>query len=189
MKSEADFIKQLTHAKHRDKAFSKLLDLYQQRLYWHIRKIVITHENANDVLQNTFIRVYKSLPKFQQKSALHTWMYRIAYNESIRFLEKNKRFLYSDLDDVSNTNYISVLKEDPYFDADEVAFKLQKLLGALSQRERHIFQLKYYDDLKFSEIAEILEMKLGTIKSSYYKTVKFIEKNISQVQLSEKKAV
>jgi RNA polymerase sigma-70 factor (ECF subfamily) len=88
---EGEFIRNLLNNIEKDKAFKKLLDLYQERLYWHIRKLVITHENADDVLQNTFLRIYKSLPNFQQNSSLHTWMYRIAYNESLRFLEENKK--------------------------------------------------------------------------------------------------
>jgi len=91
LKDETDFIKKLTDRKSQDEAFKKLLDLYQERLYWHIRKLVITHDNANDVLQNTFLRIYKSLPNFKQNSTLHTWMYKIAYNESLRFLEENKK--------------------------------------------------------------------------------------------------
>ncbi|WP_299525814.1 RNA polymerase sigma factor, partial [uncultured Lutibacter sp.] len=103
MNKEAEFIRDLIDTNQSDKAFKKLLDLYQERLYWHIRKIVITHENADDVLQNTFIRVYKGLPNFKQKSSLHTWMYRIAYNESIRYLEQNKNNQQDSLDDVNKT--------------------------------------------------------------------------------------
>ena len=91
MTNESDFIKELLNANQQDKAFKQLLNIYQERLYWHIRKMVITHENADDVLQNTLLRVYKSLPNFKQNSSLHTWMYRIAYNESLRFIENNKK--------------------------------------------------------------------------------------------------
>ncbi len=188
MKSEADFIKQLTSSKYREKAFKKLLDLYQERLYWHIRKLVITHENANDVLQNTFLRVYKSLPKFQQKSKLHTWMYRIAYNESIRFLDQNNHKYHYSLDDVNN-GYLNNLVEDNYFDGNEIALKLHTILSKLPDKQRFIFQMKYYDDLKFREMAEILNIKEGTLKSSYYQTVKIIEKNIINVELLVKTKV
>ena len=91
MFKDAELLKKLKDSSLKDIAFSELLDAYQERLYWHIRKIVITHENADDVLQNTFVRVYKSIHNFQEKSSLHTWMYRIAYNESLRFLEKNRK--------------------------------------------------------------------------------------------------
>lgn len=97
MSKEAELVEKLKKPALKDIAFSELLDVYQERLYWHIRKIVQTHENADDVLQNTFIRVYKSINNFQEKSSLHTWMYRIAYNESMRFLEKNKKKSYSSI--------------------------------------------------------------------------------------------
>lgn len=188
MKNEADFIKQLTSSKHREKAFKKLLDLYQERLYWHIRKLVITHENANDVLQNTFLRVYKNLPKFQQKSKLHTWMYRIAYNESIRFLDQNVHKQHYSMDDVNN-GYLNNLEDDDYFYGNEIALKLHTVLSKLPDKQRHIFQMKYYDDLKFREMSEILNIKEGTLKSSYYNTVKFIEENITNVELLLKSEV
>ncbi|HEY9169069.1 MAG TPA: RNA polymerase sigma factor [Lutibacter sp.] len=174
--------------KEKDKAFKKLLDLYQERLYWHIRKLVITHENADDVLQNTFLRIYKNLPNFQQKSSLHTWMYRIAYNESLRFLEENKKKNYLSLDDVGS-KYLNNLEEDTFFEGDEVQLKLQRILSEIPEKERIIFHMKYYDDLKFREISAILEIKEGTLKSSYYNTVKYIEKNILAVELLTKNRV
>jgi len=179
---EGEFIRNLLNNKEKDKAFKKLLDLYQERLYWHIRKLVITHENADDVLQNTFLRIYKSLPNFQQKSSLHTWMYRIAYNESLRFLEENKKKNHSSLDDVSN-KYLNNLVDDAFFEGDEIQLKLQRILSKLPEKERQIFQMKYYDDLKFREMEEILGIKEGSLKSSYYNTVKHIEKNMLAVEL------
>ncbi len=182
MTGEGEFIRDLLDNKEKDKAFKKLLDLYQQRLYWHIRKLVVTHENADDVLQNTFLRIYKSLPNFQQKSSLHTWMYRIAYNESIRFLEENKKKYHLSLDDVGN-KYLNNLVEDAFFEGDEIQLKLQRILSELPEKERQIFQMKYYDDLKFREMEEISGIKEGTLKSSYYNTVKHIEKNMLAVEL------
>ena len=188
MTSEGEFIKNLLDNKEKDKAFKKLLDLYQERLYWHIRKLVITHENANDVLQNTFLRVYKNLPNFKQNSTLHTWMYRIAYNESLRFLEENKRKNHLSIDDVGQ-KYLNNLVGDTYFEGDEIQLKLQRVLSELPEKERIIFQMKYYDDLKFREMEDILGIKEGTLKSSYYSTVKHIEKNILDVELSTKNKV
>ena len=182
MNKEAEFIRDLIDTNQRDKAFKKLLDLYQERLYWHIRKIVITHENADDVLQNTFIRVYKGLPNFKQKSSLHTWMYRIAYNESIRYLEQNKNNQQDSLDDVNKT-YLNNLESDKYFEGDEIQLRLQQVLSELTEKQRKIFQMKYYDDLKFNEIEAILGIKENTIKSSYYTIVKYIENNIHSVKL------
>ncbi|MFO7674304.1 MAG: sigma-70 family RNA polymerase sigma factor [Lutibacter sp.] len=182
MTGEGEFIRDLLDKKEKDRAFKKLLDLYQERLYWHIRKLVITHENADDVLQNTFLRIYKSLPYFQQKSSLHTWMYRIAYNESLRFLEENKKKYHLSLDDVGR-KYLNNLVDDTFFEGDEIQLKLQRILSELPEKERQIFQMKYYDDLKFREMEEILGIKEGTLKSSYYNTVKHIEKNMLAVEL------
>ena len=185
MKDESDFIKKLTERKSQDEAFKELLDLYQQRLYWHIRKLVITHDNANDVLQNTFLRIYKSLPKFKQNSTLHTWMYKIAYNESLRFLEENKKKYTVSIDDVSE-KYLDNLMEDEFFEGTEIQLKLQQVLSKLPEKQRHIFQLKYYDDLKFKEIEVILDTNENTLKTSYYSTVKFIESTIQTVELYKK---
>ncbi|RVT80038.1 RNA polymerase sigma factor [Flavobacterium sufflavum] len=177
MANESDFIDQLISETDRDKAFKKLLDLYQVRLYWHIRKLVITHENADDVLQNTFIRVYKSLTNFSRQSSLYTWMYKIAYNESIRFLEQNKNKHSISIEDV-NTKYLNSLLEDTFFEGDVMQLKLQTAVSELNYKQRQVFNMKYYDDLKFREIATILEMKEGTIKTLYYNAVRFIEDNI-----------
>ncbi len=188
MKNEADFIKRLTSRRYKDEAFAELLDLYQQRLYWHIRKLVLTHENADDVLQNTYLRIYKSLPSFKQQSSLSTWMYRIAHNESLRFLENEKKKHHESLDDEDN-NYLNILTEDVYFEGSEVQLKLQQILSELPQKQRKVFQMKYYDDLKFREMADILGIKVGTLKSSYYNTVKHIEEKILAVELLTKNKV
>ncbi|WP_299162584.1 RNA polymerase sigma factor [uncultured Tenacibaculum sp.] len=183
--NEADFINQLTNKKYKERAFSKLLDLYQERLYWHIRKLVGTHENADDVLQNTFVRVYKSLANFKQQSSLHTWMYKIAYNESMRFLEKEKKKTFSSLQDVSD-KFLGDLQDDIYFDGDEVQLKLQAVLSKLPENQKKVFNMKYYDNLKFREIANILNTKEGTVKTHYYGAVKYIESNINKVTYIEK---
>ncbi|PQJ21609.1 RNA polymerase sigma factor [Tenacibaculum sp. SG-28] len=183
--NESQFIQQLTSKKYREKAFSKLLDLYQERLYWHIRKIVGTHENADDVLQNTFLRVYKSLGNFKQNSSLHTWMYKIAYNESIRFLEKENKKKFSSLQEV-NDHYINALKGDAFFDGDAAQIKLQEVLLELTDKQRKIFYMKYYDNLKFREISVLLDVSENTLKTHYYAAVKHIENNITTVAYLEK---
>lgn len=182
MINESDFIQKLVSPKHKDEAFKQLLDLYQKRLYWHIRKLVITHENADDILQNTFVRIYKSLPNFKQKSSLHTWMFKIAHNESLRFLEQQKKKQHESLNDITSI-YMDQLVSDTFFEGNEIQLKLQRILGSLSEKQRHIFQLKYYDDLKFTEMEAILGIKEGTIKTSYYKTVEFIKQNINKEEL------
>ena len=177
MSKDAELVKKLKDSKLKDSAFSELLDIYQERLYWHIRKIVVTHENADDVLQNTFIRIYKSIQNFQEKSSLHTRMYRIAYNESIRFLDKNKKKDYDNIDAISESN-LEVLFEDEYFDGDEIQKKLTKIINKFSVKQKRVFQMKYFDDLSFRKISEILEVSESTLKSTYYAAVKIIEEKI-----------
>lgn len=182
MKNESEFISELLNANQKDEAFRKLLELYQKRLYWHIRKLVITHENADDVLQNTFLRVYKSLPNFKQKSTLSTWMFRIAYNESLRFLKNDKRKYHDSLDAIEK-RYLDNLISDSHFEGEAIQLKLQLILAELQVNERRIFQMKYYDDLKFREISEITGINEGNLKTSYYKTVKYIEKSMLNAEL------
>jgi RNA polymerase sigma factor (sigma-70 family) len=177
LEKEAALIKKLKDTTLKDIAFSELLDGYQERLYWHIRKIVITHENAGDVLQNTFIRVYKSIANFQEKSSLHTWMYRIAYNESLRFLEKNNKKVHENIDKVSST-HLAVLFEDVYFDGDEIQIKLNTIIASFTEKQKRIFHMKYFDDLSFREISEVLKISESTLKSAYYTAVKIIEEKI-----------
>jgi len=174
---EVDLIKKLKNPKLKNEAFKDLLDMYQERLYWHIRKIVITHDNANDVLQETFIRIYKGITNFQEKSSLHTWMYRIAYNESLRFVEKNKKNSSVSLEE-NNNAYLNNLREDTYFNGNELQLKLHTIISKLSEKQQRVFQMKYFDDLSFREISEILNISENTLKSSYYSIVKTIEEKI-----------
>lgn len=177
MENEVDFIKRLINEKQRDAAFTKLLDLYQVKLYWLIRKLVLNHEDANDVLQNTFIRIYKGLPNFAQDSSLYTWMHKIAYNESIRLLEQNKRKLHLSIEDVSS-KYVDNLKADVFFEGNELQLKLHQILAKLPEKQREIFNFKYYDELKFREIADLTGIKESTLKTSYYATLNLIENQI-----------
>ena len=177
MSKDAELVRKLKDSLLKDTAFSELLDIYQERLYWHIRKIVTTHENADDVLQNTFIRIYKGIYNFQEKSSLHTWMYRIAFNESMRFLEKNRKKRHDNIDAISESN-LEVLFEDEYFDGDEIQIKLTKIINEFTQKQKQVFQMKYFDNLSFRQISEILEVPESTLKSTYYTAVKIIEEKI-----------
>jgi len=177
LNTEAELVKKLKNPTLKDMAFSELLDVYQERLYWHIRKIVITHENADDVLQNTFIRVYKSVANFQEKSTLHTWMYRISFNESMRYLDKNNKKQHEDIGDISES-YLEVLFEDEYFDGDEIQRKLHQIINGFTEKQQKVFQMKYFDDLSFRQISEILSKPESTLKSTYYTAVKIIEEKI-----------
>lgn len=177
MDNESNLIQRLRSPKFKDAAFSELLDLYQERLYWHIRKLVSTHENADDVLQNTFVRVYRGIENFKEKSSLHTWMFRIAYNESMRFLEKEKKRSFASMEDMTMGQF-EQLKDSEYFDGDELQIKLQKIIHQLTEKQRKVFQMKYFDDLSFRQISEILNVTESTLKSSYYTVVKIIEEKI-----------
>lgn len=174
---EADLISRLKDPKRRNRAFEELVDQYQERLYWHIRKIVITHENANDVLQNTFLRIFRGIRDFQSRSSLHTWMYRIAYNESIRLLRSNK--FDDSLTSADANTFMKTLAEDAYFDGDEIQYKLHEVVSQLSEKQRRVFQMKYFDALSFREISEILQISENTLKSSYYSAVKTIEEKMA----------
>lgn len=177
MNTDTLLVKKLKDATLKDSAFSELLDVYQERLYWHIRKLVTTHENADDVLQNTCIRIYKSIGNFEEKSSLHTWMYKIAYNESIRFLEKNNKKKYDNIDEICTSN-LEVLFEDEYFDGDEIQRKLHVIIDGFKEKQRHVFMMKYFDNLSFRQISEVLKISESTLKSSYYTAVKIIEEKI-----------
>lgn len=177
MNQEVELLKNLKNPKLKNEAFQDLLDLYQERLYWHIRKIVITHDNANDVLQDTFIRIFNGINNFQEKSSLHTWMYRIAYNESIRFLEKNK-IKNSVSIDQDNNSYIKNLTQDVFFNGDELQLKLNDIISDLSTKQQRVFQMKYFDDLSFNQISDILNISENTLKSAYYSAVRIIEEKI-----------
>lgn len=174
MDYEVELIKNLKNPKLKNKAFKDLLDLYQECLYWHIRKIVVTHDNANDVLQDTFIRIFNGIHNFKEKSSLHTWMYRIAYNESLRFLEKNKINNAISIEQDNNT-YIKNLTQDIFFNGNEVQLKLNEAISNLTDKQKRVFQMKYFDDLSFRDISEILNISENTLKSSYYSAVKTIE--------------
>lgn len=180
--NEHELIQQLKDKSQIERAFCTLLDLYQQRLYWHIRKIVITHENADDVLQNTFLKIYQGIANFKQQSSLHTWMYRIAYNESVRFLKKEQKNTTISLSNAENKS-LNNLISDPFFDGNEAQLKLQKVLLKLSEKQRYVFQMKYYDDLKFREIASILNSNESTVKTQYYTAVNYIKSQIHTIKL------
>ncbi|MGB3775201.1 MAG: RNA polymerase sigma factor [Leeuwenhoekiella sp.] len=153
--------------------FDNLVKDYKERLYWHIRRMVVSHDDADDVLQNTFIKVYKNLDKFKGDSQLFTWLYRIATNESLTFLKKKARRLQVN-DEQLQSQLTANLKSDPYFDGDAAQEKLQNAINTLPQRQKQVFLLKYYDELPYTEIANILEISVGSLKASYHHAVKKI---------------
>ena len=174
MINESEFIIRLQDSKSREAAFRELLHLYKERLYWHIRKIVISHDDADDVLQNTFIKVYRNIDKFKGDSKLFSWMYRIATNESITHINKNaKRLRITDQE--YQDNAINNLKADVYFEGDEIQLKLQEAIATLPQKQQLVFNMKYFEDIKYKDMAKILETSEGALKASYHIAVKKIE--------------
>ena len=155
-------------------AFNLIMRKYQQRLYWHIRRIVIDHEDANDIVQNVFIKVWKSLDKFREDSQLYTWLYRIATNESISFLNSKKRRFFIPIVDVEH-ELASNLSSDSNFTGDKIMMKLQQAVLKLPTQQRIIFNMKYFDDMSYEEIAAVTDTSVGALKASYHHAVKKIE--------------
>ncbi|AQS92871.1 RNA polymerase subunit sigma-70 [Polaribacter sp. BM10] len=177
MKDEIVLIEQLKNVTTRETAFRELIKLYKERLYWHIRKIVVSHDDADDVLQNTFIKVYKNIDKFNQESKLFSWMYRIATNESITFINKRVKDRNVDISEM-HEQLASSLESDVYFSGDEIQIILQKAIATLPQKQQLVFNMKYFDEIKYNEMSEILETSVGALKSSYFHAVKKIESYI-----------
>ncbi|WP_353779499.1 sigma-70 family RNA polymerase sigma factor [Winogradskyella sp. 3972H.M.0a.05] len=174
MDKEVDLVIRLQKAATKENAFRELMKLYKERLYWHIRKIVINHDDADDVLQNTFIKVYRSIDKFKGESKLFSWMYRIATNESITHLNKNAKRMQISSAEIQQ-HAVNSLKADVYFEGDAIQHKLQQAIATLPQKQQLVFNMKYFDDLKYSEISQVLETSEGALKASYHIAVKKIE--------------
>lgn len=170
--------------KSRDKAFERLIRKYQQRVYLLVRKMVIDHDDADDVVQEVFIKVWKNLEKFEGGSQLFTWIYRIATNECLRFLErkKKKRFWISIND--AGTELAAKVDSSPHISGDEVQKKLQKALLCLPDKQRLVFNLKYFEALKYEEMAEVTGTSVGALKASYHHAVKKIEEDL-KMQITE----
>lgn len=150
------------------------MSLYKERLYWHIRKIVIRHEDADDALQNTFIKVFKSIDSFKGESKLYSWLYRIATNEAINQINRNAKHQQM-TSEAYQLQAINNLRADIYFDGDEIQIKLQKAVANLPQKQQLVFNMKYFDDMKYKDMAEILDTSEGALKASYHIAVKKIE--------------
>ena len=179
MNNEQDFIRQLKAPSTKEIAFKELLSLYKERLYWHIRHIVKSHDDADDVLQNTFIKVYKNIQNFKGDSKLFSWMYRIATNESITHLNKNAKRLNISNEEV-HTHLVTNLKADVYFEGDEIQYKLQQAIATLPEKQQIVFNMKYFQDIKYRDMSDILETSEGALKASYHIAVKKIEAFLTQ---------
>jgi RNA polymerase sigma factor (sigma-70 family) len=171
---DSEILEKFSNIKTRDEAFNLLLNKYQQKIYWHIRRLVIDHDDTDDLVQDVFIKVWKNLENFRSDSQLYTWIYRIATNESITFLNKQKQRNNTPLDEVSS-ELEETLVASSYFDGDKIQMKLQKALLTLPEKQRLIFNMKYFDDLKYEEIAAITGTSVGALKASFHIAVKKVE--------------
>lgn len=161
----------------KESGFRSLMHQYQEQTYWHIRRMVTTHEDADDVVQNTFIKVFKNLDKFKGDSKLYTWIYRIATNESLTYL-KNRKKRHSESIDETENNIENKLVADAYFDGDSIQLLLQKAIIGLPDKQKAVFNLRYYEEMPYRDMSEILETSVGALKASYHHAVKKIEEFI-----------
>ncbi|MGY0392770.1 RNA polymerase sigma factor [Bizionia sp. KMM 8389] len=174
MNNETQLVTDLQTEGKREHAFNELVAQYKERLYWHIRHIVKTHEDADDVLQNTFIKVYRNINKFKGDSKLYSWMYRIASNEAITFINKRAKQMQVTNEEVQDLA-IANLKADVHFEGDDIQIKLQQAIATLPEKQQLVFNMKYFQDLKYKDMADILKTSEGALKSSYHIAVKKVE--------------
>ncbi len=160
-----------------ERGFRRLMARYQERLYWHIRRIVLNHEDADDVLQNTFIKVYRGIAQFEGKSKLYTWLYRIASNESISFLQSKNRKSTQALDAPGNESF-RTLQADTWFDGDDLQRRLQTAVGRLPDKQRVVFNMRYFEEMPYEEMSAVLDTSVGALKASFHHAVKKIEAHI-----------
>ncbi|MEZ2337744.1 RNA polymerase sigma factor [Mucilaginibacter sp. RCC_168] len=171
---DSEILSKFQDEKTRNEAFNLLLKKYQQKIYWHIRRMVVDHDDADDLVQDVFIKVWKNLLGFRNDAQLYTWMYRIASNECITFLNKKKQKNNIPLDDVAY-ELADSLADSSYFNGDQAQRKLQEALLTLPEKQRLVFNMKYYDDMKYEEISDVLGTSVGALKASFHLAVKKIE--------------
>ncbi|WP_298420089.1 sigma-70 family RNA polymerase sigma factor [uncultured Kordia sp.] len=171
---ETTLIDDLKNPKTQQKAFRELVSTYKERLYWHIRRMVTNHEDADDVLQNTFIKVFRSIDKFKGDSKLYSWMYRIATNEAITFINQRAKKAGISSEEIQN-HLVNNLQADVYFEGEEIQLKLQKAIATLPQKQQIVFNMKYFEDITYNDMSEVLDTSVGALKASYHHAVKKIE--------------
>lgn len=175
--TDEELLNQFGNPAEKEKAFEAIIRKYQEKLYWHIRRMVVDHEDANDVLQNMFIKVWKSLDNFKGESQLYTWLYRIATNESLTFIAKEKKKRAISIDDDDQV-YSNKLKSDSHFDANKLEWKLQLAIQSLPEKQKLVFNLRYYDEMPYEEMSKVLETSVGALKANYHHAAKKVEEFI-----------
>ena len=158
----------------KERAFTAIIKKYQEKLYWHVRRLVVDHDDANDVLQNVLIRVWNGLENFREDSQLYTWLYRVATNECLTFLEQQKKRASVSLSEVES-GLENKIKADKYFDPQKLEWKLQLAIQQLPDKQRIVFNLRYYDEMPYEQMSRVLETSEGALKASYHHAVKKIE--------------
>jgi RNA polymerase sigma-70 factor (ECF subfamily) len=161
-------------AETKNKAFECLLDKYQKRVYWHVRRMVVNHDDADDVTQNTFIKVWTQLEHYRGESKLYTWLYRVATNEALHFLSKKKADKNIPIES-NDLDLLNTLESAQYFDGNALELKLQTAILSLPTKQRTVFNLKYFENMKYEDMSEVLETSVGALKASYHHAVKKIE--------------
>ena len=172
--SDTELLVQFRNPITKEKAFTSIIKKYQEKLYWHVRRMVIDHEDANDVLQNVFLRVWNGLENFREDSQLYTWLYRIATNECLTYIEQQKKRSAVPLDE-SEGGLSNKIKADSHFDANRLEWKLQLAIQQLPEKQRIVFSLRYYDEMPYEEMSRVLDTSEGALKASYHHAVKKIE--------------
>ena len=172
--SDRELLVQFRNPVTKEKAFTAIIKKYQEKLYWHIRRMVVDHEDANDVLQNVFIKVWNGLENFREDSQLYTWLYRIATNECLTFLEQQKKRAAVSIND-EESGLENKIKADSDFDGNKLEWKLQLAIQQLPEKQRIVFNLRYYDEMPYEEMSRVLETSEGALKASYHHAVKKIE--------------
>lgn len=172
--SDREILDQFSNPETRNYAFNLLVSQYQKRLYWHIRKMVIDHDDTDDILQNVFIKAFNGLANFREDSKIFTWLYRIATNECITFLNSKKKRFFIPMVDVEN-QLSQNLENDSYFNGDRIQMRLQQAILTLPEKQRLVFNMKYFEDMKYDDMSEILGTSVGALKASYHHAVKKIE--------------
>lgn len=178
IETEQELFRSLQDPETRRATFTRIVSLYGEKLYWQIRKMVLVHEDADDLLQNTFLKAWDNLDTFRGESKILTWLFKIAINESISFINRQRLQQNISIDD-SDTFLLERLKSDPLFDGDELQLKLQKAILRLPNKQRIVFNMKYYDNMKYEEMSEILGTSVGALKASYHHAVKKIEEYLT----------
>lgn len=171
---DIDLVYRFKNGPDKEAAFTGIVKKYQEKLYWQIRRMVVLHEDADDVLQNVFIKVWRSLDKFREDSQLYTWLYRISINECLTFLEQQKKKLTIPIENDS-INLSEQIKAEKNFDANKLEWKLQLAIQKLPEKQRIVFHLRYYDEMPYEQMSRILDTSEGALKASYHHAVKKIE--------------